>query len=371
MIRNLTQALCWATVPLLAACTAHQHQPFDGDPRAGYFAMPVASRESIFDYYAPPPQVETFEMPVRKVPGYDVSGIRFPSSAYNGQPGNQVEARYFQSQRRTEGPKPLLIVMPIWDTHTFPSTIVAHGYPVHSQGAVNILWMQGDGHLFDWFHLADIEAEDEFVDEIDRSVERFRTVTVDTRRLLDWAETRPEIDAGRIGIIGFSMSALVAANVAGTDRRIHTGVYMVGGARPWDVMSYCSVVVGYMRDNVKENLGWSQEQFRSFFHAKLAEGDPALWRGRFRAENSLIIDSAKDDCMPPESREALWQAMGQPERIMFPYNHWQPFLALTPVGNKVLTRDIYAFLDRKLLAPPTRREASAGDYIPTVASEAH
>ena len=94
--------------------------------------------------------------PMRQIEGYHVYGIRFPSSEYNGQPGNLVEARYFESRTPTVAPKPLLIVMPIWDTHTFPSTIMANGYALHSQGAVNVLWLQGEGHLFDWFHLADL-----------------------------------------------------------------------------------------------------------------------------------------------------------------------------------------------------------------------
>jgi hypothetical protein len=362
-------ALCGLV--LLGACTSHEHLPFEGTPTGGYHLRAVSASATSYDYRASTPQPEIFATPVRQVQGYDVYGIRFSSSERNGQPGNMVEARYYQSQRRGAVAKPLLIVMPILDTHTFPSTILANGYTQHSDGAVNVLWLQGDGPLFDWFHLGDIEDEAEFKAEVERSAERFRSVAVDTRRLLDWAETRPEIDSSRVAIIGFSMSAMVAANVAGTDSRIHTAVYMVGGAMPWDVMSYCRVVVGYMRERVKENLGWTQEQFRAFFREKLADGDPAQWRGRYRPENTLIIESSRDDCIPPESRETLWLVTGRPERILFPYNHWQPFLAMTPVGGKVLERDIYEFLDRKLLPGQPGRTASREDYIPTVASESH
>ena len=355
---------------LLGGCTHHQHLPFDA-ARSGYYTLPVAYYSNIFDYQAPDPQPETFPMPVRQIEGYHVYGIRFPSSEYNGQPGNLVEARYFESRTPTVAPKPLLIVMPIWDTHTFPSTIMANGYALHSQGAVNVLWLQGEGHLFDWFHLADLADGAAFEAEVDRSVERFRAAAVDTRRLLDWVETRPEIDARRIGIIGFSMSAMVAANVAGNDPRIHTAVYVVGGAHPWDVMTECQVVVGYMRKHAMKNLGWDREQFRAFFRAKLAQGDPALWRGRYRPENTLIVESSRDDCIPAESRESLWEATGRPERIVFPYNHWQPFLAMTPVGNKVLTHDIYAFLDRKLRPLPARQVVGKNPYTPAVASQSH
>ena len=342
---------------LLTGCVSRVHEPMNYTSGT-YYTMPASNQAGVFDYTAPTPVPELFAMPARQADGYHVYGLRFPSSESNGQPGNRVEARYFESTSGTAAPKPLLIVLPIWATHTFPSTVIANGYARRSQGEANILWLQGDEPLFDWFKLADMPSEAAFEREVDVSVERFRSVAVDIRRLIDWAETRPEIDSSRIAIIGFSMSAMVAANVAGNDPRVSAAVYVLGGAHPWDVMTYCRVVVGYMRKGVMKSFGWSTEEFREFFRQKLAFGDPALWRGHYRPEGTLIIESSKDDCMPPESRDALWQATGQPERIVFPYNHWQPFLAMTPVGVNVLTEDIFEFLDRKLL--PGRAGAVPG-----------
>jgi hypothetical protein len=57
--------------------------------------------------------------------------------------------------------------------------------------------------------------------------------------------------------------------------------------------------------------------------------------------------------MPMETRRALRTATGEPERLVLDYNHWQSFLALTPVGAETLSRDIYEFLDRHLLGSST------------------
>lgn len=343
-------ALLLALAGLLAACTTHVHQAYR--PAAGAVqAMPVGLRPAYYDYRAPRPTVETYALPFQQVRGYEVTGIRFPSSERNGQPGNLVDARYFRSE--SAGPKPLLIVLPIWATHTFPSTVISNGYALHSAGRANVLRMLGEGPLFDWFEIADVDSREAFDSAVDEAVSRFRAVAIDLRRLIDWAETRPEIDSSRIGIIGFSMSALVGANVAGNDPRVHTAVYVLGGARPWDMMAECNLVVEYMRKSVSETLGWDQARYRDYFHDKLRYGDPALWRGRYRSENTLVIESSKDDCVPPGSRAELFAATGEPERILYPYNHWQPFLAMTPVGRNVLTRDIFEFLDRKLLQRST------------------
>jgi hypothetical protein len=333
----------------LTGCARHQHQFYNPNQGALVYTMPVSLTTRLFDYEAPTPQPEWYEVPARQVDGYYVRGMRFPSIGQNGQPDNAVDARYYQSMQSSSQAKPLLIVLPIWGTHTFPATILSNGYTVHSQGQANVLWMSGDEPLFDWFSLPGHKNEADFIAEVDVSMERFRSVAIDIRRLIDWAETRPEIDSSRIGIIGFSMSAIVAANVAGTDPRIHTAVYVLGAAEVWDVMAECDLVVAYMRNGVKKNLGWSQEQYREFFREKFRDGDPSLWQGAYRPENTLLIEGSQDACVPPNSRDALWQVTGQPERIIYPYNHWQPFLAMTPVGAKALTNDIFEFLDRKLL----------------------
>jgi dienelactone hydrolase len=350
-MRNITRAAyvacSLAVLALLSACTSHEHQAYD--PVVTAHRQYVSHETGYYDYSAPVPRPKFYPLPFQQIKGYHLEGMRFPSSETNGQPGNLVDARYFRSL--TPGKKPLLIVLPIWATHTFPATVVANGFALHSEGEANVLWMQGDGPLYDWFELADIDNEAEFVDTVEQSSARFRAVTIDTRRLLDWAQTRPEIDSSRIGIIGFSMSALVGANVAGNDRRIHTAVYVLGGAQPWNMMAECNLVVEYARKQVSENLGWSQEQYRAFFREQMRYGDPALWQGRYRPENTLVIESSQDDCIPAASRAALFDATGQPERILYPYNHWQPFLSMTPVGRNVLSRDIFEFLQRKLLAP--------------------
>ena len=281
----------------LVACTSHQHQAYNP---ATAQAMRVSQLPGYYDYQAPTPDPDTYALPFQQLDGYQVTGLRFPSSERNGQPGNLVDARYYQSH--DSGRKPLLIVLPIWATHTFPSTVVSNGYALHSGGEANVLWMQGDGAIFDWFVIADVPDEESFYREVHAAVERFRAVAIDVRRLIDWAETRPEIDSSRIGIIGFSMSALVGANVAGNDPRVDTAVYVLGGAHPWHMMAECNLVVEYMRKSVSATLDWDQEKYRSYFREQLYYGDPALWRGHYRPQNTLIIESSKDDSGRNESK---------------------------------------------------------------------
>jgi pimeloyl-ACP methyl ester carboxylesterase len=337
--------LLW-TMFLVVGCASHRH--YDYVPRGFFAAQPIVG-ERPYEYEAEVPESIPVPQSRQRLEGYEVSRIRFPSSEVNGQPGNMVTARYLRSTSESTRAKPLLIVLPIWATHTFPPTVISNGYALHSEGQANVLWMDGDGALFDWFRLAGIKDETAFDAEVTESVERFRAVAVDARRLIDWAETRPEIDSSRIAIIGFSMGAMVAANIAGNEPRVGTTVLVMGAADPGKVMANCGMIVGYMRNSVKKNFGWSQQQFQQYFSDKLSNGNPARWQGRYRTESTLIIEAGRDECMPQDTRMALRTATGEPERVVIDYNHWQSFLALTPVGAETLSRDIYSFLDRHLL----------------------
>jgi predicted esterase len=58
-----------------------------------------------------------------------------------------------------------------------------------------------------------------------------RQTVVDERRGLDLLADRPEVDPGRIGVVGFSLGAVASAAVIGVDHRIRCGVLASAGAR--------------------------------------------------------------------------------------------------------------------------------------------
>ena len=55
--------------------------------------------------------------------------------------------------------------------------------------------------------------------------------------------------------------------------------------------------------------------------------------------------------MPERSRDALWEALGRPERIGLQYSHKRSFLSMTPLAANYLCKQINAFLDRTLGQP--------------------
>jgi hypothetical protein len=335
-----------------SACVVHISR--DPAPPPDYHYQPPQSADPLFkDEIAGPVQLSE---PVDQLRHHDVLHLSYPSSGLTGDPDNMVRGVFFRS--RLPGAKKLVIVLPIWGTSTYPPSRISYGYAKHSRGDAQIIWILGDAPLFPWDGLSTTASLDEFLEMARNSAERYRTSVVDLRRLLDWAETRSDVDQSRIGIVGFSMSALVAATLMGNDARISSAVLMMGAAELGDVFASCGNRAGEVRRHVLENYGWSLGQYRDFFAKLFGPADPVRYRGHYNPEKILMIDASFDDCMPRAARDALWEATGRPERISLPYRHRGAFYSITPLGLNFARRKIYRFLDKALepSSPSNRQE---------------
>jgi hypothetical protein len=239
-------------------------------------------------------------------------------------------------------------VMPIWGTSTYPPAKISSGYARRAGRDTQVIWIYGTAPLFPWTELSTVSTEDGFVALARDSAERYRSSVVDMRRLVDWAETRPEIDSSRIAFVGFSMSALVTATLLGNDSRIAAAVLMMGAANYHDIFATCHDRAGEVREHAMTAFGWSLERYREFFRDLFGPADPTRFAGHYDPDKILMIDAMFDDCMPESSRAALWEVTGHPERITLLYKHRGAFYSLTPLGLNYSRRKIYRFLDHAL-----------------------
>lgn len=334
----------------LGACNNWTHTTYHAGSNPDYVYQKPKGDNPHFKYVREAVPDVTIAAADRTHEHYEVQYLTFPSDGDNGQIGNRVETYYFKS--RSPEKKPLVIVLPIWGVDKYPSEKISLGYADHSEGGANIIWLQGDQPLFDSRRLRVTRTENEFMAQAKESVRRFETTIIDVRRLLDWVETRPEIDASRIGIIGFSISAVMAADIVANEPRVGTAVFMMGGGYPWKIFATCDLSLGKVRKHVLTKFGWSRDQYRDFFHEILVHGDPIQWAGRYNPQQILIIEAGQDRCVPKISREAFWVATGKPERISLPYDHWTAFLSLTPLGFSDSPEKIYKFFDQQLVQQP-------------------
>lgn len=310
-------------------------------PSAGSLAT-----DPLFEYERKPLGIKNRVLTHKETKYYRVKYLRFPSYGENGQKNNLVTANYYQS--KLPGKKSLVIVMPIWGVHTYPSTKVAAEMRKRSRGNMNVILIHGDDYLLDWEAMNDAQTEDELIAVMERMAQRVRNNIIDIRRFVDWIETQDDVIPNQIALVGFSLGAMIAGAILANEPRITAGVLVMGGAYPHEVFATCLGRAGNLRETLLKRFGWTVDYYRKILQRVFYDIDPARFPGRVNPERVIMFDSHLDECMPTHAREKLWEIMGYPERISFLYDHSTSFLALTPVGGNYMPKEIYKFLKRTL-----------------------
>ena len=353
--RALAACVC---LLLLAGCS---HWRPDGlvapGPPAGS-ALPAAALAPLpaprpstaaFDYVRRPdgPPVELSLEERRN--GYRVWHLWMPSAGDNGQPGRRVEGRYYESVR--PGAKPLVVVLPIYGKSAYPSRKLARYLTRARTDAadVNVLRLLGNENLYRPELLAAARDEGELVAEIEATARRMVATVVDVRRLLDWAERRPEVDRDRLGVVGFSFSSALASLAMAADPRFGAGVFFMGGGHVHEIFAHChGNEVADARQVLRRALGRSDDQLARLLDEPLAMVDPVRLAPLLAGRPVLLADSPIDRVIPESSRRDLWEALGRPQRLVFRLSHRTAFLTMTPLGLDYANRKIRRFLDESL-----------------------
>jgi hypothetical protein len=175
--------------------------------------------------------------PQEETKSYRVFSLSFPSIGKNGQPGNLVRALYYRS--KLSGQKNVVIVLPIWGTHTYPSRKMARSLLKYSDGRMNVLRILDGDYLFDWDAMKSAPTEQQLMATMRRMTKRVRTHVIDIRRSIDWLEQQPDIDPDRIALVGFSMAAMVGSLVVANETRVAASVLAMGGANLHEMFATC------------------------------------------------------------------------------------------------------------------------------------
>lgn len=341
-ISVLVQALAMIC---LASCASVTH--IESTPTPGPAIRPAT--DAVFAYPVEPIPAE--ERLVSSTSRYELRRISFPSVAENGQDGNLVTVDYHRS--RVPGRHPAVIVLPIWGRHVYPSNAVTRTLRKRSDGNVHVLNVLGEDFLIDWPTLGALTDENEFIETWTQGAEHEIATLIDMRRLIDWAEGRPEIDAARIGLIGFSHGAMLAAALAVQEPRISATVLVMGGADPHEIIAQC---IGARTETVqlhaREAFGWSRDEMAAILGPIYDPINAAGTPGRVDPARVLIFDAGRDECVPERSRDALWEAMGRPERYTIDADHRHAFYTMTPLRFNWMRKKIWTFFETRLIEGP-------------------
>jgi uncharacterized protein len=122
-----------------------------------------------------------------------------------------------------------------------------------------------------------------------------RESIVEYRQALDYLETRADVDGHRIGLLGYSLGAMMGAILAGVDKRVKASVLMVGG------------------DMVRASLS----HIPPFLRGQLEWASPANFVSQISPRPVFFINGKWDDTVPRAAAELLHGAARQPKQVLW------------------------------------------------------
>lgn len=119
----------------------------------------------------------------------------------------------------------------------------------------------------------------------------------DLRRAVDFLETRPEVDAGRIGFFGISLGGFIGTVFSGIEPRARVPVIALAGAG-------ISILFadGVIPDPADEFLYYIE---------------PLNFVEKISPRPLLMINARKDEIVPPAASELLYDRAKQPKKIIW------------------------------------------------------
>jgi dienelactone hydrolase len=163
------------------------------------------------------------------------------------------------------------------------------------------------------------------------------------RRVIDWVETRPDLDASRIAVFGASLGGFNALYLSAMDPRVSVATTaLVGGSLPYVLVNSDERRIVEATEAAKARLSMDDEQLLDFLGDKI-ETDVLALAAHMNADRVLMVLTKYDTTVPYDSQLRLRDAMGSPEAITLPTSHNMAAAYLFYLRSRVLK-----FFDRKL-----------------------
>jgi dipeptidyl aminopeptidase/acylaminoacyl peptidase len=123
---------------------------------------------------------------------------------------------------------------------------------------------------------------------------------VDLMHAVDWVETRKDLDASRLGYVGFSMGTILGVQFVAMEQRVRAAVFALGGA---GLLHY------FAAQAPVENRS---------DHNMVAEAcDPMHYAPLIAPRPVLMVNGLKDEIIPPVLGHVLYNSLREPRRAIW------------------------------------------------------
>lgn len=179
--------------------------------------------------------------------------------------------------------------------------------------------------------------------------ESYRQSVIEVRQVLDWIQSRPEINEDQVAVMGISLGGFISAISMGVDERIKAGVFVTMGGNSeiitWDsksdkfrknsscVKAECHEIHSHYPEYLAEVAERGFENVAPLKQCFLS--DAMTFAHRLRNRPVLMINALRDKYIPKEATLQFWEACGRPEIIWLPTGHASLWAMYPSISRKV------------------------------------
>jgi hypothetical protein len=244
--------------------------------------------------------------------------LKFPSPVKSPWPANDVVWAHLVVPKSAVGKRsPAVLVLPVmaapnvWIETRFVNRFVRDGLVV--------MWLE----MPTQFHRRPDPSEPSGQVFLARTPKRlaanFRQSILDARRAVGLLAARPEVDAGKIGVFGISLGAIVASTVYSLDDRPRYGMFLLGGADFPSLLMASSLTGPFAR-----KMGIKPDELALAWKGL----DPLERTERNRLKPALLINAWSDWVIPRANGRRLSDAFPAARQIWVPLGHYSAILHL-------------------------------------------
>jgi hypothetical protein len=294
-------------------------------------------------------------IPVNSHRHYRKFTVSFPSAVDRDGPSpmGDVTGVFYQPKGKAKSPL-VILVHGVGDTSTIPChalgrSLVQVGIaafvmylPIHSRRLPADMKDR-------FFHLS-----------VQEWLELYRVSVINIRQVLDWAQSRPEIDARYLGVVGISFGAYVSAIALGVDPRLKAGAILltsgnqekVGWTRTTHRIPRYDISEAAFREGQSRYLAYVNDvSTRGFENVDLPQSsyalDPYTFCSTIKTKQVFMTNALWDEYFPREAAKEFWQACGRPKQQWLPSGHATAWLFYPLIRQRVVK-----FFRRSFLIKP-------------------
>lgn len=158
--------------------------------------------------------------------------------------------------------------------------------------------------------------------DVGKTLANVRQTVLDLRAAAAWLESRSDVDARKLSILGTSLGSFMAALTSEMEPRLARCVVLLGGGG--FVEGYYDHPRAAPYRKLYEAIGGTKEALIKW----IAPADPLTCAANLKDRRLLILAGDRDDIVPPKMAKALWEASGKQKIIWYPCSHYGAALYL-------------------------------------------